>query len=154
MRSPRRRRGLLALVLVLAAGCDYFVPDVGDPLVERCSNEDSDPTTDVSFSADILAGLLRAQDTCVPCHDPGGDDNLGFEIGGLDLTSYEGLVAGGANSGQSIVIPGSPCDSLLVQKLGAGPPFGSRMPFNGPPFLDTEQIRQVADWIAEGARDN
>ena len=140
--------------LFLTAGCEYFEPDVGPPLVERCTNEDSNPEVDVSFNDDVLEALIRASETCVPCHDPEGDNNLGFEIGGLDLTTYEGLMKGGANSAESIVTPGRPCDSVLVQKLSAGPPSGSRMPFDGPPFLALEKIRRVQDWIAEGAENN
>ena len=64
------------------------------------------------------------------------------------------MLAGGQNTGASIVVSGMPCDSLLWQKISPGPPFGARMPFNGPPFLSDEQRRLIGDWIAEGARDN
>lgn len=141
---------MIAACLLALHGCE-LAPDVGGPLQDRCLNEDSDPDSEVSFVADIGPILTRA---CRPCHEPGGANAIGFEIGGLDLTSHDGLVAGGASSGASIITAGQPCDSVLVQKLSAGPPFGSRMPFNGPPFLASEDLRQVRDWIAEGALDN
>jgi hypothetical protein len=34
------------------------------------------------------------------------------------------------------------------------PPFGSRMPYNGPPFYSPEDRAVLRDWIAEGARNN
>lgn len=142
-----------ALVFFLVAGCADFVPDVGEPLVERCVNEDSDPSTPVLFGRDIQAGIIQAINRCLPCHKPGGDNALGFEIGGLDLTTFSGVRAGGTN-GPGVVIPGRPCDSILMQKLSAGPPFGSRMPLNGPPFLGPDELVLVHDWIAEGALDN
>jgi hypothetical protein len=43
---------------------------------------------------------------------------------------------------------------MLIQKLGAGPPFGSRMPLNGPPFWNSDELKLLHDWIAEGASDN
>jgi hypothetical protein len=38
--------------------------------------------------------------------------------------------------------------------VGEAPPFGARMPLNGPPFLDERDRQLLADWIAEGADDN
>jgi hypothetical protein len=58
------------------------------------------------------------------------------------------------NSGTRIVIPGKPCDSIIVQKLGLAPPFGARMPYNGPPYLSAAELQLIRDWIAEGALDN
>jgi hypothetical protein len=148
------RTTVLLLLLAGLAGCEHFVPDVGDPLVARCIDEDSDPDVDISFERDVRLAILTEQDRCVPCHDPNGANNLGFEIGGLDMTSYESLIAGGANSGANIVVAGSPCDSIIIKKLSAGPPFGSRMPFNGPPFVAASTVQIISDWIVEGARNN
>jgi hypothetical protein len=78
----------------------------------------------------------------------------GIEQGGLDLGSITSLRAGGRNSGADIVIAGDPCSSLLVQKLESTPPFGSRMPLDGPPYLEPDEIGLIRDWIAEGALEN
>ncbi len=64
------------------------------------------------------------------------------------------VMRGGNNSKANIIIATQPCDSILWQKISAGPPFGSRMPFSGPPFLDDGTRLMFSDWIAEGARDN
>ena len=130
-----------------AFGCD-FEPDVGPAQVERCVNEDSDPDNAVSFVNDIVPLVM---DKCLPCHDPNGSNNTGFQVGGLDLTSYETFTAGGVNGGAKIVIAGNPCDSVVIQKTSTAPPFGNRMPFDGPPFETAAEAQMVRDWIAEGA---
>lgn len=154
------RARLPVLVLGVAlTGCldaiDPLDPMVGDPLAARCANVDSDPDNEVSFLLDVQPILLgeTSQPGC-GCHLPASNEPIGFEQTGLDLSSYEGLRAGGVNSLTGIVVPGAPCDSLLWQKVSPGPPFGSRMPFNGPPFLDAATRQLISDWIAEGARDN
>ena len=88
------------------------------------------------------------------CHMPNIANPIGIEQSGLDLSTYEKLIQGGNNSGSDIVVPGDACSSLLWQKVSAGPPFGARMPFDGPPFLTEDQLRLLADWIIEGANDN
>jgi hypothetical protein len=155
-----RRRFFAALILFLGPGCfgaiDAIDPKVGKPLGARCANEDSDPSHDVSFSKDIQP-ILR-KDTGVPvgcsCHQPTDPNPIGFQQGGLDLSSYDNLLKGGNNSKSTILLSGQPCSSVLWQKISPGPPFGARMPFSGPPFLSDEARQLIADWIAEGARDN
>ncbi len=147
----------LSLVVVMCslvvAGC-LEEPDVGAPLREACVNEDSDPDTDVSFSADIFAPMFSSTTTgCLACHAPTAPTPLGFEISGLDLSSLDTLRSGGQNSGTDIVVPGQPCDSFLLLKVTDGVPFGARMPLDGPP-LAPGQIQQIHDWIAEGALAN
>ena len=149
------RAWLAAAALALAGCVDSLAPDVGPPTREPCSDVDSDPATPVHYRADIYEGLFEADDAhCVTCHTAGGDSPLGILVGGLDLGSYQGLRAGGAQSGAAVIVPGQPCRSVIYQKLEAGPPFGARMPLDGPPYLADERIQQLADWIAEGARDD
>jgi hypothetical protein len=152
------------LILTLAlAGCTLDTPDVG--LLQAtsdaepgdagtgdggthlgCSNADSDPSVAVSFAHDVRPLMFRSPGGC-NCH-------LNRTTSGLDLTTYEALRRGGLNSGAHIVIPGEPCTSILLLKLSRTPPFGSRMPFNGPPYLSATEVQVVHDWIAEGALDN
>ncbi len=136
-------------------GClDALDPNVGEPLVERCVNQDSDPGTDLSFTNDILPIFLGERGPGCNCHIPTDPNPIGFEQTGLDLSSYRGLRNGGINSQSSIVVEREPCSSVVWQKISPGPPFGSRMPFNGPPFLDLQTRTLISDWIAEGAIDN
>ncbi len=138
------------LAPLLLAGClDTIGPDVGAPLSARCVSDDSDPGKDVSFRHDIQPIFALK---CFNCHTPGGPTPIGFEVGRLDLSSYDSLRAGGAVSGANIVVPGDPCASVLYQKLSPGPPFGSRMPLGA--VLGDAQLQIVHDWLAEGALDN
>lgn len=139
--------------LVLVAGClDALGPDVGPARDDTCDATDSNPGLDVHFQADLLDGVFAQDDIdCARCHTGDGE---GIRQSGFDMASYSTVRAGGGRSGASIVIPGDPCDSILVQKLEASPPFGARMPRNGPPFLTAAELQLVRDWIIEGARDN
>lgn len=145
----------LALCAALASGCVRDLgPEVGPPQRTTCFDVDSDPRTEVSFATDIYAAIFEGPAHCTRCHTPTGSMPIGLDDSGLDLSTYETLLAGGARSGSAIVMPGMPCESVLVQKLGASPPYGSRMPLDGPPFLSAEELQRVADWIAEGALDD
>lgn len=146
---------LLGFAVLLAAGCDELRPDVGPPTQELCLDEDSDPDTAVLFGRDIVGTIFTPGETgCHQCHRPDAPTPLGIEVGGLDLSDAASLLQGGVVAGSNIVIPGRPCDSVLLQKVGAAPPFGGRMPLNGPPFLNDDERQLIHDWIAEGALDN
>lgn len=143
------------LLLLCALGCDAIDPEVGEPLADRCADRDSDPEQEVSFERDVRP-IFHGEVEGVPgcgCHLPARPNPIGFEQTGLDLTTLSSLKAGGVRSRGTIVVEGKPCSSVLWQKISAGPPFGARMPFDGPPFLQEEQRRLIADWIAEGARE-
>jgi hypothetical protein len=137
------------------AGClDDFEPEVGPPHRPSCIDDDSDPSARVSFRDDIQAGVFARTDLgCVDCHTPQGATPLGLRASGLNLSSRDSLLRGGDEGGTDIVVPGAPCDSVLLQKVGPAPPFGARMPLDGPPFLDAAELQLLSDWIAEGADD-
>ncbi len=150
------RRLICPLLAALTALACELAPEVGAAQLERCINVDSDPSTSVSFSRDLFPKVIMPK--CVKCHDPnsgaGGssEGNIGFTVGGLDLTSRDSLLEGGMNSAGALIAPGQPCDSVLYQKIGQSPLSGVRMPFDGPPFLTAEERGLVVDWIAEGAQ--
>ena len=148
-------RAALALA-ALTGGCtDALDPDVGPPLRAPCSDADSDPMTAISYRHDVVEGIFARPDVeCVGCHSAGGEAPLGLLVGGLDLASYQGLRQGGVQAGADIVVPGQPCESALYRKVVAGPPFGARMPLDGPPFLSDADVQVIADWIAVGARED
>jgi hypothetical protein len=149
VRTPRA----LALALALATGCSLvYEPDVGPRTGGgSCDKKDSDTEVDVSFGADIQPLLNRpagGRCTSSSCH------SASAALSGLSLASYDALRRGGTHSGTNIVIPEDPCASVLVQKLSGAPPFGARMPYEGPPFLSDSELQLVRDWITEGAADN
>jgi hypothetical protein len=138
-----------AIVLTIVGPPHAVVQDPSAPDGGRvgCDNSDSDPNVTVSFSADVRPLMTRSPGGCGSCH-------LGRITSGLDLSSYEAMLRGGLYSGAHLVITGDPCNSILLQKVGRTPPFGSRMPFNGPPYYSAEELQLVHDWIAEGAANN
>ena len=142
-----------AAVLIALASCiDKLEPTVGPPVRQACQNADHDPSHDVRFSVEVTSIIDEYH--CRDCHTPGGKTPIGIEVGGLDLSSYDSLRAGGVRSTTTIVIPGQPCQSVLLQKVGEGPPFGSRMPLDGPPYLEDDDLDAISDWIFEGALDD
>jgi len=149
MSAPRTRAGFWLLLAVLAGCIDYLDPQTGSASALRCLDEDGDRNTPVSFAVDIQPIFDMR---CRFCHYPTGGSPIGIQTSRLDLSTYQTLRAGG-NGGIEFTA-GMPCTSLLFEKLGPGPPFGSRMPLNGPPFLDDRQLQLVHDWIAEGALEN
>ncbi len=157
-RPPAARQTALALALLLptlgASACGDLAPEVG-PLHEiPCVDADSDPERSLAYDADLRLPLFaRSPGGCLACHDPGAASPLGVTVGGLDLSTYAGLRRGGATAGADVVVPGQPCTSALVRKLGPAPPFGSRMPLNGPPFFSPAEMQRVTDWVAEGAHE-
>jgi hypothetical protein len=99
---------------------------------------ESETVTDgISFSADVLPLL---QNRCARCH---GEDRLEE---GLNLTSYDGLVAGSVNG--AVIVSGSASDSLLVQLVQEG-----KMPKRGA-RLTPEQVQIIIDWVNQGAPNN
>ncbi len=72
----------------------------------------------VSFGAHILP--LFERKGCVTCH------NASFPLGGLDLSTVEGLLTTGAHA--PVLLPCDPNGSVLVQKVRQDPPFGDTMP--------------------------
>lgn len=109
----------------------------------------------VMFSRDIRPLMDRADGPnsfgCKRCHYPGEPDPQGLQLGGLDLSSLGALRRGGISSGQSIVVPGDPDASAIVQKLEGRYVRGARMPKDRTPWSVAE-IALVRRWIQEGAQ--
>lgn len=141
----------VSIGLGLAPGCAFVDPQTGDPLAV-CVDADSDPTKTVSFKDQIrpiMKGLPFGPRPCGDCHVPGKGSQEGFDETGLNLGTLKTARAGGRRSQNATIIPGSPCRSVMVQKL-RGTFDGARMPKGGP-YWSAEQVQLLTDWIAEGA---
>jgi mono/diheme cytochrome c family protein len=143
-------RLILVLVCALAAG---FVVACGS----SSPSAPSQPTNTVTFSTQIQQQILNP--ACVACHTDDGRTPAGAAPG-LNLktgVSIANLVNAGSTGkpGAVRVIPGNPSGSYLIQKLEGAPDIvGLRMPRNGPPYLTTEQIALIRQWIQNGAPNN
>ncbi len=83
---------------------------------------------------------------CARCHAERG--LMGAPPEGYLLTGLDDVLAA---DDRVRVVPGNPGASELVRRIrGQSLP---RMPFDGPPFLDDEEIVLIERWIAQGARD-
>jgi hypothetical protein len=156
--SPRVALSVGVLLLAGFAGCiaEQLEPDVGALRAGVCTPADSDPMQEVSFKNDVLPLFERTPDKgpgC-GCHLPASGRAIGLELTGLDLSTFAGTMRGGDNTSDMNVVPGDPCSSILLQKITGAPPFGARMPSNGPPFFSPREQMLLSDWIAEGAHDN
>lgn len=95
----------------------------------------------VSYYEDVRP-LLQVK--CSACHQPAN------KLGGLDITSYAGILKGGAKHG-SAISAGAPESSTMVKLLtGALEP---RMPM-GSEALPAESVELLSNWIREGAEDD
>lgn len=92
---------------------------------------------------------------CSGCHDGVGT----VPPGALNLTAggtYKATVnvATGEQPTLDYIVPGSPTNSYLVQKLlGATTITGAQMPLGGP-YLDAATIAEVQAWVTAGALNN
>ena len=142
-------------MLALSACIADLEPDVGPVRAGVCKSEDSDPEKDVSYRNDLLPLFERpfGQAGC-SCHLPSSRRSSGIDATGFDVSTYTSFTRGGDSSRDTAIVPGDPCESLVVQKVSSAPPSGSRMPSDGPPYLSPKEIALLSDWIAEGALDN
>jgi cytochrome c551/c552 len=143
MRQLIRRAGTAsAALLILAlflAGCK----DGGsNPVAPVPSPPSQPPPTngDISFSLRVLPMFQRYG--CTGCH--GGTN-------GLTVGTVGQLLAGGARG--PAIVAGNSASSLLILKLSPTPPAGDRMPQGGP-YLSTDSIKVIRDWIDQGAKNN
>jgi mono/diheme cytochrome c family protein len=87
------------------------------------------------------------QRSCIKCHSDNG--KLAAPPEGLRLTTLDMVLAGGE---RLVVLPGNPRMSAIWRHItGTALP---RMPYDGPPWLDPDDIRLIEDWIAQGAKDS
>ncbi len=117
---------------------------------ERQAKKGEQGGSSLSFKDDITP-LLKKH--CLPCH---AEEN--FNPSELSLDEYDNLMAGGKHGPP--VVPGKASESLLIEKLGAEPPFGDRMPLirkknaGNPDKLTAEEVETLQEWINQGAKDN
>jgi hypothetical protein len=113
------------------------------PFDSRMAIAAAEVTPAVSFAEEIMPIFERS---CVSCH--GAPDENGEIVleASLDMTTYDGLMAG--SEWGSVLEPGDPGESLLLDMVKVGD-----MPEDGDP-LDPAEIELIETWIAEGAQNN
>ena len=139
---------MVAVVLVIILLAGHGIQGQGKELKSRSKKGG----VAVSFKDDVFPVIKKR---CLPCH---AEDN--FNPSELSLDSYEKMKEGGKHG--TPWVEGKPKESVVVQKLSENPPFGERMPLNSKrkisegkaTWLTTEEIKTIADWIEQGAKNN
>ena len=106
----------------------------------------------LSFKSDVFPVIKKR---CLPCH---AEDN--FNPSELSMDSYSSMKQGGKHG--TPWLEGKSKESLIIRKLSENPPFGDRMPLNSKRkisegkavWLTPDEIRTIAEWIDQGAKDN
>lgn len=102
----------------------------------------SDPAARVSFTIDVRPILATH---CTGCH--GGVK----QAGGLSF-AYEELVLGECDSGVPIVVPKSPDESYLMERVTDSDPDYRMPPGDHGPALNEQEISTLRRWIEQGAQ--
>ena len=126
---------ILAALVLSACGGQTAATQV--PTSAATVDPGSLPAGTPSFASDVLPIL---QNSCVNCH--GGERTSK----GLDLKSYDSLMAGSSNG--AVVVAGDPANSKLLQLVLSG-----KMPKRGD-ALAASQSQIISDWIKAGAPNN
>jgi len=126
--------GILVVLVLLVTACGGSTP--AQPAAAE-TKPAAAGQAGVSYAKDVQPIF---NDNCAGCH--GG-------AGGLTLTSYDSLMAGGAKG--PVIVAGSPDTSELYKRItGQSQPS---MPRGGAP-LSQDKIDLIAKWIKEGAANN
>jgi len=109
-----------------------------------------------SIQRDIIQSSDSAgRQACTVCHTSvGRNPSAGLDLG---VNAFSALVNVGSRNkpGATMVIPGDPDNSYLIQKLEGTPGIvGLRMPRNGPPYLTDGQVQIIRRWILLGAKND
>ena len=94
----------------------------------------SDLPEDLTYT-DLISGILITR--CETCHGESAQ-------GGLDLSTYAGIIAGSENG--IVIIPGDPEASLLVGKTTGDEPHFSQ--------FSNQELDLLREWIESGAPEN
>lgn len=143
-RKPLRDRlpAWAALVLVLTAGIACNSSTAPD----KPSGVKDDP----SFASDIQPIF---NNTCVSsgCHNSTASAGLNLSQG----SAYANLVnvASSQDPGRKRVLPSNAANSYIVVKIEGRQSVGTQMP-QGRGALSADQIQNIKNWIAKGAKNN
>lgn len=99
-------------------------------------------TDPVSFINDVRPIL---SDKCYACHGPDANQRMA----GLRLDTKEGAFA--ETNGYSVILPGDPDNSVLIQRLRSSDPDFRMPPPHAPRPIAPEQIETLTEWVRQGA---
>lgn len=128
--------------------------------VSGCSSDNDDNDSDNDSTDEVRASLASIQEKvftpqCILCHS---GDAPAASMSLEDGASFAALVDVQATNAPNVrVVSGDSATSFLIRKLRGtdlSDSEGSRMPLNGPPFVEDSVVDVIAEWIDAGAADN
>jgi hypothetical protein len=132
-------RHSIAMAAIIVAGAIGLAGAAGWSGVSRAA-------VPVSFREDVLPVFVGR---CISCHS--APNGAGYLASGLDLTSYQGVMAGTRYG--PMVIPGDPDASNLMRLLDWKASAALRMPHDKKQLSSCDRTA-IRDWIRQGAKDN
>ncbi len=127
-------------IILLVISSVFLFSNCDDTITNQDVDDRVIPDKDVSFSKHIYP-LFQVK--CFSCH------GNGVYEAGLDLTLRTRFVDG------RIVVPGDTITSILVWRINRPPRAGfAPMPPLYTPQMNSNQIKGIKTWIAEGAKEN
>ncbi|MFO1054459.1 MAG: c-type cytochrome domain-containing protein [Planctomycetota bacterium] len=128
---------------VVEPAANGLLPMLADAIVDGPTRS-GDREEPVTWSRHVLP-LFRAR--CVGCHVDG------LREGGYGVDSATLAAQAGDSHSTTMIVPGDPDHSLLIEKLALRRPgIGAQMPLDLPPLTPAE-FGLVRTWIEQGARD-
>jgi WD40 repeat protein len=124
---------------LLGTRLGFLLATLWMPLPGACAQANSRPDR-VSFRGEVAPILVSK---CLGCHS---DKKASSD---LSMSTFAALVRGGKTTGLTILEPGDPDGSYLIESVrpGASP----RMPYKLPPLKEGE-IAVLTRWVKEGAK--
>jgi uncharacterized membrane protein len=114
-------------------------------LITGCENSTTSANS-ISFARDVSPIL---QFHCLKCHNPEGD---GYKASGLNMESYSSLMVG--TKFGPVIEPGNSLSSTLVRVINGKADPAITMPHGGLQLLKEQEVKTIADWIDQGAKNN
>jgi hypothetical protein len=154
--SHEQRKRSIELIRVAVLTGVFLCSGLSQGVAQERKEEKTMPakktSATISFKDDVFPIFKKH---CLPCH---AEEE--FNPSELSLDSYKLLAAGG--KGGPAFVAGKSAESLLIQKLDEKPPSGERMPLNSKKkikdgkaeWLSKEEVKTIATWIDQGAKNN
>ena len=128
----------------------YFSPAPAEQVEEVFTLPKVVPAEDTTQSLEFRARSYL-QVNCAQCHQPGGPAPTAWDARITTPLADAGIVNGtvsnnGGNPNAKLVVPGSPIDSILLQRIQASAGF-TRMPPVATNEVDRTAVTMLSDWI-------
>jgi hypothetical protein len=139
---------IILLLVIVLSGCGESTTGANDNGTNGTGNGTGNggPEIGTAPTFDNVGQLFLSY--CADCH-------TGTRQSGVRLNTYTNVIESvGDQYGRLVVQPGDAANSPLVEKIeSSNPAFGVRMPEDGP-YLSSQRIDQIKEWINDGAENN